>query len=108
VRTTQTAEHFLKAARIVTEIKYEPRIYEASSGELLAAISDCENSLECLLLVGHNPSIESLFNFLSQQNEPMPTSALACFNLETKSWKEVRPEIAKLEWYVTPKSLETI
>lgn len=70
-----TLELLIDSSGFESEIVYDDRIYEASVGDLLAVLDDHE--AENILVICHNPGIESLIRHLTGQIEPMPTAALA-------------------------------
>lgn len=74
-RTRMTLELLIDSSGFESEIVYDDRIYEASVGDLLAVLDDHE--AENILVICHNPGIESLIRHLTGQIEPMPTAALA-------------------------------
>lgn len=89
-------------------------IYEASAERILDAIHAVEPSVESLLVVGHNPGLEDLARLLmkgdggaagARLRKKFPTAAIAVLSLPVDDWTEVRPHIADLTDFVTPKSL---
>lgn len=58
----------LKAARELElkkkDIHWDPRIYEAGLDTLLAVLADCPREAQTVLLVGHNPSLDYLLEYL--------------------------------------------
>lgn len=75
VRTRATVDLVIEASGFEPDIIYDDRIYEASLGDLLAVLSDHDR--DRILVVCHNPGIESLIFHLTGVIEPMPTAALA-------------------------------
>lgn len=58
------------------------------------------------MLVGHNPGVSSLCNFLClQAGIEMPTCAMACFDLDIDKWDDLYKDCATLCWYDYPKNL---
>ena len=76
-RTRMTVELLTEASHIESPIIFDDRIYEASLGDLVAVIDENKNSADTIMIVCHNPGIESLIRHLSGSFEPMPTAALA-------------------------------
>lgn len=75
VRTRETIDLVVEASGIEPNIIYDDRIYEASLGDLLEVLNDYDR--DRVLVVCHNPGIESLIFHLTGVIEPMPTAALA-------------------------------
>ena len=81
-------------------------LYGTDPESLLNLISKTDESLDTLMLVGHNPTWEVFGSLLIGGGDiRMPTGALACFKLQTTSWKQVHFGSAILSWLVTPKLL---
>jgi phosphohistidine phosphatase len=73
-RAKQTVRRVCEALAIETDqTHWEPRIYEASPGTLLHVLADCPDKAETVLLVGHNPGLESLVEYLCGDRTPAPT-----------------------------------
>lgn len=68
------------------DVRWDDRIYEASVAGLLRVISEVGDEVKSLVVVGHNPGLESLAGFLvvrgdadlrRQMGTKFPTSAIA-------------------------------
>lgn len=68
---------------------FEPRIYNASTGELLDLIRNTDDSVGSLLLVGHNPGFERLASQLIAGHIDMPTATLLEIELPVDRWSKV-------------------
>lgn len=101
-RAMQTAALFKESAGSNAEIKYDERIYEASVHALEIVVSQIDDKFESALIVGHNPGMEGLINYLTGTQEAMPTSALASINLVIDEWKEVKVRCGKLQFIMRP------
>jgi phosphohistidine phosphatase len=104
-RARQTAELVLKSAGLKLELRFDKRIYEASLRRLLSVISQIEDTINTLIMVGHNPGFEELFEALTGQARDLPTASLACIELSVDKWSKVRAGVGDLKWLVTPKEL---
>jgi len=97
VRAAQTLERALGAVSAVSE----PRIYEASAGELIALIDDNADAPR-LLLVGHNPGFETLVALLatgqSGDFRGVPPAGVAWFEIDGA----VEPGAGRLEAFWSP------
>jgi phosphohistidine phosphatase SixA len=97
MRTRQTLEYALGKANAT----YEPRIYEATAGELDALIDEHEDAKR-LLLVGHNPGFETLVALLatgqSGDFRGMPPGGIAWFELDGAA----EPGAGKLKAFWSP------
>ena len=64
-RTRETAEIVCHQLGISTaNIRLEPQLYEADLADILSIIASCPPNSRHVLLVGHNPSIETLTHHL--------------------------------------------
>jgi phosphohistidine phosphatase len=104
-RTKQTAKHVINASKLKSEITYDERIYEASTADLIELLKAQDAKLESILLIGHNPGIESLLTNLTGANETFPTAALAKIVLEIEKWKGIKDGAGSMDWILRPKEL---
>lgn len=105
-RAAQTAVLIKEAAQIHSEIQFDKRIYEASSARLLEIVSERDEQIESILLVGHNPGLEGLIKFLTSEIQPMPTAALAVIDLMIAKWSEINSPTGKLRTLIRPKEMD--
>lgn len=114
LRTQQTWE--LVAEILSGNIPHDfvPTIYEAPAARILEAVRAAPEDARCLLVVGHNPGLETLSTFIASPESDadalgrlsgkFPTAALARFSLGG-AWRGLGPGTAMLEAFVTPKEL---
>jgi phosphohistidine phosphatase len=106
-RAKQTAVLIKETAQIKGKIEYDERIYEASPLRLLQIISETDESVDSLMLVGHNPGLEGLIKALTGELRTMPTAALAVVDLETENWREIAAA-GKLRMMLRPKDYQNL
>lgn len=106
-RTRETLELVRGAARSDAPVRFDERIYEASTDDLLRVIADAEDEHASILIVGHNPGLENLLTHFTGEVHTMPTAALAALTLDAASWRDVRDAVARLDWFVKPRDLDT-
>jgi phosphohistidine phosphatase len=96
------------------EVRYEPRIYEASPERLLAVVREVEPDYRTILMVGHNPGFQDLAAQLvnhgdryayARLTQKFPTAALAVLDFDGEEWADAAPRTARLDRFVTPKTL---
>jgi len=108
---TSPAKRALMTAEIVTEklsitspkIQLASQIYDANLDMLLAVLAECSSQAHKVLLVGHNPSLEDLVNYLlsasithelANDDRLFPATLV---HLEMKvDWSELTPYCAQL------------
>ncbi len=91
---------------------WEPAIYEASINQLISVINTYGEGIDTLLLIGHNPGLDQLLYYLSQDPPPindngklLTTSAVAVLNYGAQAIT-TKPHCAALECLVRPKELK--
>jgi phosphohistidine phosphatase len=110
-RAQRTAELVAKALGIKRkEVRIERALYMASPDDILAVVAALEDSLSCVLLVGHNPGLTELVNRLLPELklDNLPTSGAVAIDLSTTSWRSAATAGAKLAYYDYPKNPELI
>ena len=87
------------------EPRFDQRIYDASTGDLLSIVEGVDNAVERLLMVGHNPAFERLASRLLGTNIEMPTGALVEIELQIDQWSGVGDAVGRLGRFLKPKEL---
>ncbi len=88
-RAQRTAELVAKALGIKRkEVRTERALYLASPDDILGVVAAQDDSLSCLLVVGHNPGLTELVNRLLPDLalDNLPTSGAVAIDLSTTSW----------------------
>lgn len=112
-RVVETLEHLERGYGESLRPRFDRRIYEAPAARLLEMVQAVDESVERVLLVGHNPGLGELAVLLAESGEPLrdsiargyPTAALAKLVLPVESWAEVRPGAARIAEFVKPREL---
>lgn len=98
-RAQMTADAVCRALRTRTP-RFLPSIYEATPGELLAAIESQAADARQVLLVGHNPGLEQLLALLtegrSEDARGMAPAALAWLELTDATLEPGRAQLRTL------------
>ncbi len=101
-RARETLEQVLSVIGYI-EQKQEPRVYEATPGDLMA-VADEQKDLSRVLIVGHNPGLEQLVALISSGQSGdfrgMPAGAIAVLKLPADVALE--PGIAELAAFWWP------
>ncbi len=88
------------------EITYLPALYLASQKILLQCLREQDNALDHLMLVGHNPGLTEIYNYLCpEQADDLPTFAVVDLHLQTASWEEIDGHDASVQTFLKPKLL---
>jgi phosphohistidine phosphatase len=106
VRARETIELIRQRAKLRTELRFDERIYEASSSRLFEIASQIESDRKSVLMVGHNPGLEEFVEAVTAETQRLPTGALVKIRLKITKWSEPFERGGTLEWIVRPKDLE--
>lgn len=88
------AARALATARLVAEalgcknkdIRVDERLYDATVQGLIRVVEALDDTLERVMLVGHNPGLAELAHHFDSGIQHMPTCALAVFMFGARSW----------------------
>lgn len=112
-RAADTATRVAKALGLKRHsIYFDARIYEAGTEELLATLADSPAQSQRALLIGHNPGLELLLQYLHggridypEDGKLMPTAALAVLAMP-EDWSRLEAGAARLQSIIRASSLE--
>lgn len=92
---------------------FEPRLYLASADTLLEIARAAGDGIDRLMLVGHNPGLESLALRLTRRSPlrselelKYPTGTLAGIALPVERWNEVGDGMGTLMRFIRPRDLD--
>jgi len=114
-RAKKTAVKVCRALGLAKDrIHWEQRLYEAETDTLLSLLAECPTDAGTVLMVGHNPGLESLLEYLCGDEIPitpdgklLPTAALAQLQMPPE-WADLQPETAQLVTITRPRSLPAV
>lgn len=114
VRALSTAISACRAMGQTEDLIYEdPRIYAASPGGLLEVLKGVPAHCQRVMLVGHNPGLEILLEYLTggdietpEDGKLLPTASLAELEMPD-DWRGLEEGCATLREYVRPRTLPT-
>jgi phosphohistidine phosphatase len=107
-RTQLTAQAMLGAMhRPPQRLQTSDAIYEASVKTLLDVIGETDDSIHHLAVIGHNPGMENLANWLCGMRviTGFVTCAVARLELRVDSWAQLRTGCATLTKFLQPRNL---
>ena len=103
MRTRETANRVVSAMGSETHVHFDPRIYEATPAELIQVLEEHADA-DCVLLVGHNPGLETLVALLtdgtSDHGRGMPPGAIAWLHVDGDA--AIEPGAASLRHFWWP------
>jgi phosphohistidine phosphatase len=105
LRASYTAINIMQLAGIPEDLlKFDNLIYEASTSLLLNLIKTTNNNIDNLMLVGHNPALTTLANYLSDKRiDNIPTCGLFGLKLDITSWQALSENSASFLFFEYPK-----
>jgi phosphohistidine phosphatase len=116
VRVAQTIELGSEAANINPLVRWDRRIYLASSATLLDLLREQEGNPRAILMVGHNPGLEDLiFDLVPDDgSSPLrdivevkfPTAAFAVLKIDIADWSDLAEGSARLVHLTRPRDLD--
>jgi len=90
---------------IITRVDF----YASDPDRVLDVVRETEDSVERLLIAGHEPTWSTLVTWLIGGGRVgMPTAAVACLDLRNDRWIDLAPATCELRWLVTPKTMKTL
>ncbi|HOV14017.1 MAG TPA: histidine phosphatase family protein [Spirochaetota bacterium] len=111
-RTRETLRYLMKELKEQINVEFNDIIYENIPKKIVELISKTEENIKTLMILGHNPSMEGLYQSFSgiliDDNdicEKFVTSAISLFEFDIKEWGEIVKAKGKLVFFKSPKEL---
>lgn len=90
----------------IDHIDQNKHLYLADIQTMLGVIKNTTNDISQLLLVGHNPGITELSNYIADfYVDDFPTCAVHSILLNIGSWEQIGAGKGKSQFYDSPKNL---
>jgi phosphohistidine phosphatase len=103
-RTQITAKALHAALPTAPELVIDDGLYEATPETLLRIVQGQSMEYRHIVLVGHNPGLESLLTRVTGETlTKFPTGAIASMSLHVPEWRWLSSDKATLDWFDTPK-----
>jgi len=111
---TSPAKRALKTAKIIAKelgfpedkIVKNSGIYGAGLAEMLSIINRLDNTLNTVMLVGHNPTFSTLAYYLTHHSvDNIPTCGVFCIDFNGKKWQGIAEASGKLDFFDYPKNI---
>ena len=114
-RATQTCKKIILNVKTIRKPLIEKDLYTFESGKLLNFIRDISNDLNKIIIIGHNPAMQKLSNFLicpetldnafSSIREKYPTCGVANIQIKCAQWSQLTEKCGHLIDFLTPRSI---
>ncbi|XPV69426.1 MAG: SixA phosphatase family protein [Halarcobacter sp.] len=95
IRARQTAETLCDVLEYNKSIMYNEVIYQAFLNEIVESINYTFDTVQTLLIIGHNPSLTALSLSLGGVKEEISTSNIIKIEFDCDSWTSITKENAK-------------
>lgn len=106
LRARTTAELVAKACRFADPVQCFGELYLALPETYVEVLQTSAGDADCVLLVGHNPTLDDLLFLLTGTHEGFPTAGLAVVELNLEDWSELQlPMHHRLSYFVRGKDL---
>jgi phosphohistidine phosphatase len=110
-RTRETLDGIREALGKKTRIEFEPAVYDAGTGDLLAMLRGLDDQIATVFLIGHNPGSADLVDLLAADSsiggaaaavEKFPTAAMAVLSV-SGPWNALQAGCASLDDFWVPR-----
>jgi len=104
-RTLATVRHICPIINVPFQsVKVNPSLYAASPSEMLIIIKKINENVQSVLLLGHNPGLTDLSNYLSGYPiDNIPTCGIVELHFPRKSWHEIEFGLCQMGFFEYPK-----
>ncbi len=92
LRSRQTAELLAETSGFSGDVTYSNKLYMAEVDEYINALRALPDDNERVMVIGHNPGMETLLQILSGQIQSLPTAVIAHLVLPIEHWSELSAE----------------
>jgi phosphohistidine phosphatase len=114
-RTAETLDLVSAGWQVKPAVRKLKSLYLAMPREMLRRVQAVGREPDCVMLVGHNPGIADLANWLCSRGKAdqraslarkFPTGAIAVLEFDVEDWGEVDADTGRLIDFATPKQIE--
>ena len=87
---------------------FDDRIYDAYVTDLFNVVTETNDEINNLMIIGHNPGVQMLTEWIIYKKFPYDkfnTCGLVIFQLNINTWKELEKECGSILLYKSPKTL---
>lgn len=92
IRATETLEIFVDTLKFEGKVKVKDVLYMAEPETIIDKINSVDEKVNTVLVIGHNPGLESLTQILGDKIDALPTGAIAVIVLPIKTWSALSTE----------------
>ena len=91
LRTQCTAKYFKDAFSLENDLfVVNPELYDFTGQQVMKVVKELKNTLDCVMLCGHNHAFTSIVNILGSVSvNNVPTCGFIAINFEIDTWSEI-------------------
>lgn len=106
-RAEQTAKRVINASDggFQGRIRFVGDLYAFDAGSYVEVLRELKDGPDRVMIVGHNPGLESLIHFLSGEWHRFPTAALARLELDIDDWPRLDHDTGRVSGLWLPREL---
>jgi len=90
VRAKKTVEGLIETLPFANDIDYTRELYLADVDILLEQLQSLTDNIETAMLVGHNPGMDEFLDVICDEQNHMPTAAIAEIEFDIPNWHKLR------------------
>ena len=106
VRARSTVDLAVAAGGWTCPIVVVPELYGASPDDILTLVRGQDDSIDSLMLAGHEPTSSSLAQALVRaESFSFPTAAVARIDFPVDFWSQIEFGGGQSKWFVSPKTV---
>ena len=87
-RARQTAEIVVEEIGFKGKVEYLDSLYMAELDTLIKTLQSLPD-VKRVMIIGHNPGLETLAQLLTDKITSLPTAAVACIKIPISNWQEL-------------------
>lgn len=91
-RAVRTAEALMQHRGGLSAVEQRPQLYESSVHGFLNAVAEVPADTECLMVVGHQPTVSGVVAVLTGRHLNYPTGTIVAVGLDDQ-WAELEPDV---------------
>ena len=107
-RAKETVEGLEEGGLRTRATSYDDRLYLADTQTLYEVISEMPKDCPSVMIIGHNPGLESWIEELCGCRLRLPTAGIAAIDLSCTSWDQSYNAQGQLQWFHIPRLMRSI
>ena len=92
-RASDTAKIVAEYCGYENEIIFTRDLYHADVETYLWVLGEIPDEVDSVMVVGHNPGMEEVLDFLTGESEWLPTAGLAQIEIPVLSWRNISDDV---------------